>query len=153
DVDRDGTFDPVERACAAFAAGQSSVTLKWAELSPKAGASYARVRVGYTDAQAEKPTGAADAGEVEDYPFPITPPPAPVLQNDVVTTAFNPAATAQVLANDEPGDPAAPLVPKTLCLLNGTKCVVMVNVVGQAKYVAKPDGTIAIEPVPGFVGQ
>ena len=78
DLNGNGTFDSGERACAPFAAKQAPVTLSWAELAPKAGASYARVRVGYTGAQIEKPTGAADAGEVEDYPFAITPPPPPV---------------------------------------------------------------------------
>jgi len=128
------------------------VTLRWAELAPKAGASYARVRVGYSDAQVEKPTGAADAGEVEDYPFAITPPPPPVLIDDTATTAFNTAVVVKVLANDKPGDPDAPLAPGTLCLVDGSKCVQMVNVVGQAKYVAMPDGTVRVEPVPGFVG-
>jgi hypothetical protein len=30
DLDRDGTFEPTERACATFASGQSAVTLNWA---------------------------------------------------------------------------------------------------------------------------
>ncbi|MET9270417.1 Ig-like domain-containing protein [Kribbella sp. NPDC003557] len=153
DVNVDGKFEPGERACAAFAAGQTTVTLRWSELAPKAGASYARVRVGYTDAQVEKPTGAADAGEVEDHPFAITPPPPPFLADDTATTAFNTAAVVKVLANDKPGDPGTPLAPGTLCLVDGSKCVQMVNVVGQAKYVARPDGTVRVEPVPGFVGQ
>ena len=152
DVNVNGTFEPGERACAAFAAGQTTVTLRWSELAPKAGTSYARVRVGYSDAQVEKPTGAADAGEVEDYPFAITPPPPPILIDDTATTAFNTAVVVKVLANDKPGDPGAPLAPGTLCLVDGSKCVQMVNVVGQAKYVAMPDGTVRVEPVPGFVG-
>ncbi|WP_329002092.1 Ig-like domain-containing protein [Kribbella sp. NBC_00709] len=152
DLNGNGTFDAAERACSAFAAKQTTVTLRWSELAPKAGASYARVRVGYNDAQVEKPTGAADSGEVEDYPFAITPPPPPVLTDDTATTAFNTAVVVPVLANDKPGDPSAPLAPATLCLTDGGKCVEMVNVVGQAKYVAKPDGTIRVEPVPGFVG-
>lgn len=152
DVNGNGKFDSGERACAPFAAKQTTVTLRWAELAPKAGASYARVRVGYTTAQVEKPTGAADAGEVEDYPFSITPPPPPVLTDDAATTGFNTAVVVPVLGNDKPGDLSAPLAPATLCLVDGAKCVQMVNVVGQAKYVAKPDGTIRVEPVPGFVG-
>ncbi|HEY3556859.1 MAG TPA: Ig-like domain-containing protein [Kribbella sp.] len=152
DANVNGAFDPGERACAGFAAGQTTVTLRWSELAPKAGASYARVRVGYNAAQIEKPTGAADAGEVEDYPFAITPPPPPVLADDAVTTGFNTALVAKVLANDKPGSTDAPLVPGTLCLINGSQCVQMVNVVGQAKYVANEDGTIRVEPVPGFVG-
>jgi CshA-type fibril repeat protein len=151
DLDLDGTFDPAERSCASFTAGQGAVALNWTELSPKAGASYARVRVGYTAAQVEKATGAADSGEVEDYPVAITPPPPPVLANDSATTAFNTALTVDVLGNDKPGDPDTPLKPGTLCLVDGNDCVVMVNVVGQAKYVAQA-GKIRIEPVPGFVG-
>ncbi|TCC17211.1 Ig-like domain-containing protein [Kribbella sindirgiensis] len=152
DVNGSGTFDSLERACAPFAAQQKAVTLRWSELAPKAGSSYARVRVGYVGAQVEKPTGATDAGEVEDYPFAITPPPPPVLTDDAATTAFNTALVVKVLANDKPGDPAAPLAPASLCLVDGSKCVQMVNVVGQAKYVAEPDGTVRVEPVPGFVG-
>ncbi|RZT19486.1 CshA-type fibril repeat protein [Kribbella sp. VKM Ac-2569] len=152
DVNGNGTFDSGERACAPFAAKQTTVMLRWAELAPKAGASYARVRVGYTSAQVEKPTGASDAGEVEDYPFAITPPPPPVLTDDAATTGFNTAVVVPVLGNDKPGDPSTPLAPATLCLVDGAKCVQMVNVVGQAKYVAKPDGTVRVEPVPGFVG-
>lgn len=152
DLNGNGTFEPGERACAAFAAKQTTVTLRWSEIAPKAGASYARVRVGYNDAQVENPTGAADSGEVEDYPFAITPPPPPVLTDDSATTAFNTAVIVPVLSNDKPGDPSAPLAPATLCLVDGSKCVEMVNVVGQAKYVAKSDGTIRVEPVPGFVG-
>ncbi|MFF0263937.1 Ig-like domain-containing protein [Kribbella sp. NPDC004536] len=152
DFNVNGSFDPGERACASFAAGQTMVTLRWAEIAPKAGASYARVRVGYNTAQVEKPAGAADAGEVEDYPFAITPPPPPVLTDDVATTAFNTPVVVKVLANDKPGDPAAQLVPSTLCIVDDQTCVQMVNVVGQAKYVAGTDGTIRVEPVPGFVG-
>jgi CshA-type fibril repeat protein len=150
DINVNGRFDPAERSCAPFAAKQNAVTLKWTELAPKVGASYGRVRVGYNDAQVEKPIGAADSGEVEDYPFAITPPPPPVLTDDTATTAFNTAVVVPVLANDKPG--SGPLAPATLCLIDGGKCVEMVNVVGQAKYVAKPDGTIRVEPVPGYVG-
>ncbi|MGY4769207.1 Ig-like domain-containing protein [Kribbella sp. CWNU-51] len=151
DLDRDGIFDPAERSCTAFAAGQGAATLNWTELSPTAGASYARVRVGYTDAQVDQPTGPADAGEVEDYPFVITPPPPPILLDDAATTPFDTGTTVDVLGNDKPGDPGTPLKPGTLCLVSGNGCVVMVNVVGQAKYVAK-DGKIDVEPVPSFVG-
>ncbi|MFC9694551.1 Ig-like domain-containing protein [Kribbella sp. NPDC056951] len=152
DLDRNGSFESNERACADFTAGQTRVKLSWPKIAkPTAGATYARVRVGYGDAVA-KPTGAADAGEVEDYELQITPPPPPVLHDDVITTAFNTDVSVKVLGNDLPGDPAAPLEPGSLCLLDGDKCGVLLSVVGQAKYVAKPDGTVAVEPVPGFVG-
>ncbi|WP_433160703.1 Ig-like domain-containing protein [Kribbella sp. CA-247076] len=153
DLDRDGTFEPAERACTTFAPGQSAVTLNWAKYArPAAGASYARVRVGYNNAQLDRPTGAADSGEVEDHPIQIAPPPPPVLADDTATTAFNTGTSVNVLANDKPGDPGTPLKPGTLCLLETKQCVAMVNVVGQAKYVAKPDGRIDVEPVPGFFG-
>ncbi|NUR98936.1 MAG: cell wall protein, partial [Kribbellaceae bacterium] len=152
DFDVNRAFDPGERACSSFAAGQTTVTLRWSEIAPKAGASYARVRVGYDTAQIEKPTGGADAGEVEDYPFAITPPPPPVLTDDTATTGFNSPVIVKVLANDKPGDSTAQLVPNTLCIVDNQTCVQMVNVVGQAKYVAESDGTVRIEPVPGFVG-
>ncbi|MEI8412540.1 MULTISPECIES: Ig-like domain-containing protein [unclassified Kribbella] len=153
DLDRDGAFAPAERACATFASGQSAVALNWTKYArPTAGASYARVRVGYNNAQLDKPTGATDSGEVEDHPILIAPPPPPVLLDDKATAAFNTGLTVDVLGNDKPGDPDTPLKPGSLCLVDGDKCVVMVNVVGQAKYVAKPDGQIDIEPVPGFVG-
>ena len=58
----------------------------------------------------------------------------------------------EVLGNDKPGDPGTPLKPSSLCLVDAGKCVVMVNVVGQAKYVPKSDGKVDIEPVPGFFG-
>ncbi|WP_405060922.1 Ig-like domain-containing protein [Kribbella sp. NBC_01505] len=152
DLDRDGAFQPDEQACDAFAAGQTSVKLSWPKFTkPTAGATYARVRIGYDDAAA-KPTGASDAGEVEDYQLQVTPPPPPVLHDDLATTAFNTGATVKVLSNDQPGDPAAPLEPNTLCLLDGEKCGELLSVVGQAKYVAKSDGTVAVEPVPGFFG-
>ncbi|MGZ0152100.1 Ig-like domain-containing protein [Kribbella sp. WER1] len=152
DFNVNGAFDPGERACATFPAKQSTVTLRWSELAPKAGTAYARVRVGYDAAQVDKPTGATDAGEVEDYPFAITPPPPPVLTDDAATAGFGTAAIVKVLANDKPGDPAAQLVPDTLCLVDGRQCTQMLNVVGQAKYVANADGTVRVEPVPGFVG-
>ncbi|MEV5963826.1 tandem-95 repeat protein [Kribbella sp. NPDC051952] len=151
DLDLDGAFEPAERSCTNFAAGQGAVTLNWTELSPKAGASYARVRVGYTEAQVEKPTGPSDAGEVEDYPVTITPPPPPILVNDSAATAFNTPVIVDVLGNDKPGASDTPLKPSTLCLVDGNDCVVMVNVVGESKYVAQA-GKIRVEPVPGFVG-
>lgn len=154
DLDRDGTFELAERACTTFASGQSVATLNWTKYArPTAGSSYARVRVGYTATQVDKPTGAADAGEVEDHPVLIAPPPPPVARNDTATTPFNTGLTVEVLSNDKPGDANTPLEPDSLCLVEDRACVVMVNVVGQAKYVAKSDGTIGVEPVPGFVGK
>lgn len=153
DLTKNGKFEPAERACATFASGQSAVTLTWSTL-PKltAGTTYARVRAGYTTAQVDKPVGAAGSGEVEDHPLVIAPPPPPIALDDTATTPYNAGLTTEVLGNDRPGDPASPLKPGSLCLVEGDKCVVMVNVVAEGKYVAKSDGKIDFEPVPGFVG-
>ncbi|GAA1586772.1 hypothetical protein GCM10009789_45460 [Kribbella sancticallisti] len=153
DLDKSGTFQPGERSCATFAAGQTTATLNWPKL-PKliAGTTYLRVRAGYTAAQIEKPIGASDSGEVEDYQLAIAPPPPPVATPDTATTPYDTVLTAEVLGNDKPGDPDSPLQPGTLCLVQGNECVQMVNVVAQGKYVAKTDGKIDFEPVPGFVG-
>ncbi|NEA33696.1 Ig-like domain-containing protein [Streptomyces sp. SID13031] len=154
DLDMNGKFEPGERACATFASGQSAATLTWPALpNLTAGTTYARVRAGYTTAQVEKPVGAADSGEVEDHPLVIAPPPPPIALDDTATTPYNAGLTTEVLGNDRPGDPASPLKPGSLCLVDGGKCGVMVNVVAEGKYVAKSDGEIDFEPVPGFVGE
>lgn len=69
DFDKGGTFDTVaERACATVAAGATSTSLAWTvPAATTAGTSYARFRVGYTQAQVQSPTGVANSGEVEDY--------------------------------------------------------------------------------------
>ncbi len=153
DLDKSGTFQPGERSCATFASGQSAATLSWANLSKlTAGTTWARVRVGYTTSQVEKPAGAADSGEVEDYPLAIAPPPPPLAIPDTATTQYDTGLTTDVLGNDKPGDPDSPLRPGSLCLVQGNECVKMVNIVAQGKYVAKSDGKIDFEPVPGFVG-
>ncbi|HEY0471536.1 MAG TPA: Ig-like domain-containing protein, partial [Kribbella sp.] len=154
DVDKSGTFQPGERACATFAAGQGTVTLNWTNL-PRlaAGTSYGRVRVGYTAAQVEQPTGAADSGEVEDYPFVIAPPPPPIAAADTATTAFDTGVTTDVLANDKPGDPTTPLEPGSLCLLDGSACGQIVHIVGEGKYVVTAENKVDFDPVPGFVGK
>ncbi|TDU91938.1 CshA-type fibril repeat protein [Kribbella voronezhensis] len=152
DLDKRGTFAATERSCATFTAGQGAVTLNWSNLAGlTAGTTYARVRLGYTATQVEKPAGAADSGEVEDYPVVIAPPPPPIAVDDVATTAYDTGATADVLGNDKAADPEAPLVPDSLCLVDGGKCGVMVNVVGQGKYVAS-SGKVGFDPVPGFAG-
>lgn len=153
DLDKSGTFQPGERSCSTFTAGQTATTLSWPNL-PKltAGTTYARVRVGYTAAQVEKPVGATDSGEVEDYPLVIAPPPPPVALPDAATTQYDTALTVDVLGNDKPGDPDSPLKPGSLCLVQGNNCPKVVNIVAEGKYVATSDGKIDFEPVPGFVG-
>lgn len=73
DFNRDGDFgDASERACANVAAGATSAGLTWTLPSGAAyvaGNSYLRLRLGYTTAQIESPTGGADSGEIEDYPI------------------------------------------------------------------------------------
>ncbi|TWD73204.1 CshA-type fibril repeat protein [Kribbella amoyensis] len=154
DLDGDGKFQPAERSCATFAAGQSAATLNWSDFPrPKPGTTSARVRVGYTAAQVESPTGAADAGEVEDHLVVIAPPPPPVAADDQATTPFDTGVSTDVLGNDRAGDPSTPLRPASLCLVAGDTCKQWIAVAGQGKYVAKPDGRIDFDPVPGFVGR
>ncbi|ADB34454.1 LPXTG-motif cell wall anchor domain protein [Kribbella flavida DSM 17836] len=153
DLDRDGAFELTERTCVTFAAGQGEVNLSWAELPrPVRGQTTARIRAGYTAAQVEKPTGAADSGEVEDHLVTIVPPPAPVAAADTVRTPYDTGVTTDVLGNDQAGDPSTLLQPGSVCLVSGTTCRPMAIVVGQGKYVVKPEGRIDFDPVPGFVG-
>ncbi|MGL4743082.1 MAG: GEVED domain-containing protein, partial [Dermatophilaceae bacterium] len=73
DFDRSLTWNTAERACATFAAGATTANLTWTIANTTAGRTYARVRVSYTAAQAQSPTGLADSGEVEDYTLEIKP--------------------------------------------------------------------------------
>ena len=91
DVNGNGTFQSTERATAAIAAGQTSATLSWTGLSGAVpGSTYARFRLGYTNAQVTSPTGAADSGEVEDYPFTIVAPPNIDLSKTFVSGTIDP---------------------------------------------------------------
>ncbi len=73
DLNRNGTFEAGERACATFGGGATSATLTWATLPGLvAGDSYARFRIGYDATATQLPTGPSSAGEVEDYPLMIT---------------------------------------------------------------------------------
>lgn len=69
DLNKSTTFDTTtERACATVSAGATTASLSWAApATTTAGTSYARFRIGYTQAQVQSPTGLADSGEVEDY--------------------------------------------------------------------------------------
>ena len=73
DFNKGGTFDTTsERACVGVAAGATSAVLTWTvPATVVLGTSYARLRLGYTAAQVQAPTGRADSGEVEDYPVVI----------------------------------------------------------------------------------
>lgn len=71
DLNRDGAFGATtpEQQCANVAAGATSATLTWTTTVGTAGASYLRLRLGYTASQVQTATGLADSGEVEDYPI------------------------------------------------------------------------------------
>ncbi|GGM48730.1 hypothetical protein GCM10008956_26130 [Deinococcus arenae] len=121
DFDRGGTFGNVatERACAAFAAGASSVTLTWSGLSGlTVGQNYVRLRASYDTAGVQNPTGRLDSGEVEDYRLNIIlPADLSITKTDGVTTVAVSGATTYTVrvTNNGPGsvtgavlnDPAA----------------------------------------------
>ncbi|MGD9958025.1 Ig-like domain-containing protein [Nocardioides sp.] len=91
DFNGNGTFQTGERATAAIASGQTSATLNWTGITGAvAGSTYARFRVGYTNAQVTSPTGAADSGEVEDYPFTVVAPPNIDLAKSFVSGTIDP---------------------------------------------------------------
>jgi uncharacterized repeat protein (TIGR01451 family) len=75
DLDKNGTYEPTERQCAATTTGPGTAALTWPGISGLvAGDTYARFRIGYTTTQVQSPTGPADSGEVEDYVVPIVAP-------------------------------------------------------------------------------
>src|SRR5690606_21149871 len=75
DFNQNSIFDnPTERACSSVAASATpaTYTLTWSGLPTLTpGTTFARFRTGYNLAQNQSPIGAADAGEVEDYPIVI----------------------------------------------------------------------------------
>ena len=73
DFDKSGTFaEPVEQACASFAAGAPSATLSWTvPTQTAAGLTHARLRAAYRTVTG--PTGPEDSGEVEDHALTIMP--------------------------------------------------------------------------------
>lgn len=79
DFNRDQDFaDAGEMACTTVAAGATSAPLTWSvPVNVSAGASYMRLRLGYTAAQVQSPVGAADSGEVEDYAVTLVAAPPP----------------------------------------------------------------------------
>ncbi|MFN8195561.1 MAG: GEVED domain-containing protein [Nocardioidaceae bacterium] len=93
DFNRNGTFDTTERACATPAGGATSASLSWTTPSGMtSGTSYARFRLGYTQAQIQSPTGVADSGEVEDYPVTILERPQIILRKTTLATTGGPFA-------------------------------------------------------------
>ena len=73
DSDRDGVFQSDERATVQVAAGATQATLAWSGLAATPGDSFARFRLFPGTVADPQPTGATSGGEVEDYPFTITP--------------------------------------------------------------------------------
>jgi uncharacterized repeat protein (TIGR01451 family) len=95
DFDHSGTFNttaPVERACANFAAGATSVVLNWTvPAQTSAGFTYARLRAAYGTVVGA--TGLEDSGEVEDYALTILP---TVRVNKTITNGANGTFTMTV---------------------------------------------------------
>lgn len=73
DFDADGLFDSSELSSVTVGSAATQATLTWSGLSPVAGATYARFRIYPGTVPSPSPTGQADGGEVEDYPFTIDP--------------------------------------------------------------------------------
>ncbi|MEU7899843.1 GEVED domain-containing protein [Nonomuraea sp. NPDC049152] len=70
DFDRNGRFDAEERAHAQVEHGADFERLTWNVPSTVVpGSTWLRLRMAATSAGVEQPTGWADSGEVEDYPF------------------------------------------------------------------------------------
>lgn len=73
DFNDNGLFDASERASATVGAAATQATLTWSGIAPVAGATFARFRIYPGTVPSPSPTGQADGGEVEDYPFTIDP--------------------------------------------------------------------------------
>lgn len=68
DFDRDGRFDPNERARTSVEAGETVATLRWVTPRPiGSGPTWLRLRLTAGDDPAASATGWADTGEVEDH--------------------------------------------------------------------------------------
>lgn len=152
DFNGDGSFSAGERACATVAAGATSATLNWTGLTGLvAGDVHARFRVGYTTAQVESPTGAADSGEVEDHKIKLFTPAAPAAVDDTATTVQNVPVTVNPLTNDTH---SLPLDPATVFIQHGTSGFVRtLTVAGKGTYlVNETTGIITFTPAHNFTG-
>jgi CshA-type fibril repeat protein len=79
-------------------------------------------------------------------------PVVPVIKDDVATTPYGAAITVDVLANDKPGDPSAPLAGVQLIdPVNGNPLAAL-TVPGEGMFTVQPSGAIRFAPVDGFVG-
>lgn len=129
DFDKGGTFDTVaERACATVAAGATSTSLAWTvPAATTAGTSYARFRVGYTQAQVQSPTGVANSGEVEDY---------------TITFAGRPTITVNKVTESVAGGPFG----FTLTNATQTTGTVTTTAAGTATQVDGNTGSAGLQP-------
>jgi CshA-type fibril repeat protein len=81
-------------------------------------------------------------------------PVTPVTADDSAKTAFGTAVVVQVLGNDKPGDPSAPLVPGSVVLRDPAdgKDKKSVTVPDEGGFVVGADGTITFTPAKDFIG-
>lgn len=152
DFDRDGGFGASEQACTPVVPGRTAAAVVWTVPGGlTSGPTYARFRIGY-DAALE-PTGGSDAGEVEDYPVEIVPPPPPVARPDRGSTVQNMDVTVRPLDNDTAA-PGVTLDADSLVLRDPADGSYRKTVTapGEGAYAVGPDGVVAFDPVPSFAG-
>jgi LPXTG-motif cell wall-anchored protein/uncharacterized repeat protein (TIGR01451 family) len=97
----------------------------------------------------DRKTGDSDDSATRDVTvIPVT----PVAEDDASSGPQGVPQSRDVLANDEPGDSAVPLVPSTLTLLDGDgNPVPSVTVPGQGTYTID-NGRVVFTPLPAFIG-
>ena len=78
----------------------------------------------------------------------------PVTVDDSAKTAFGTAVVVNVLGNDKPGDPSAPLVPASVVLRDPAdgKDKKAVTVPDEGAFTVGADGAITFTPAKGFIG-
>ena len=78
----------------------------------------------------------------------------PDATDDTASTAYDANATVAVLTNDSAGDPAVPLVPSSVRVLDPKTQEPRTTVVvaGEASYTVKPDGKIEVDPLATYTG-
>ncbi len=82
----------------------------------------------------------------------VSDPPAPTADPDTATTAQGVAVSLQPLTNDS-SDPAAPLDPTSVALLDGATPVASLSVPGEGTYTVNPTtGVVTYTPLPTFHG-
>ena len=76
----------------------------------------------------------------------------PVANPDTATTPFQTAVTTNVVGNDTPGAPTAPIDPASLRLVNAAGALVTTLTTTAGTYTANANGTITFTPAAGFQG-